>query len=101
MDPWILYFVQTININYNIDFFAFIIIIIIALNADNLAANRVVYVASTGCVDLFSYMLSILLLRFFGRKVSSCALFALAGFFLLSLLFVPRGMTCYEYLPTN
>lgn len=65
----------------------------LALNADNLAANRVVYVASTGCVDLLSYVLSIVLLRFFGRKVSSCALFALAGFFLLSLLFVPRGMT--------
>lgn len=77
------------------DYFAYLLIdfICVALNADNLAANRVVYVAATGCVDLLSYVLSIVLLRFFGRKVSSCALFALSGFFLLSLLFVPRGST--------
>ena len=62
-----------------------------ALNADNLAANRVVYVAATGCVDFISYILSIILLRFFGRKVSSCGLFAMSGIFLLSLLVVPRG----------
>lgn len=62
------------------------------MNADNLAANRVVYVAATGCVDFVSYILSIILLSFFGRKVSSCGLFGLAGFFLLSLLIVPKGM---------
>lgn len=62
------------------------------MNADNLAADRVVYVASTGLVDLVSYVLSIILLSFFGRKMSSCGLFALSGFFLLSLIVVPRGM---------
>lgn len=46
---------------------------------------------ATGCVDLVSYVVSIVLLRFFGRKVSSCGLFALSGFFLLSLLAVPRS----------
>lgn len=64
---------------------------ILALNADNLAANRVVYVAATGTVDIFAYILSIILLNFFGRKMSSCGLFGLSGFFLLSLIFVPRG----------
>lgn len=66
--------------------------LVLALNADNLAANRVIYVTATGCVDLVSYVLSIVLLRFFGRKKSSCGLFALSGFFLLSLLAVPRSI---------
>lgn len=68
-----------------------VLAVFLALNADNLAANRVVYVASTGAVDFVSYILSIILLNFFGRKLSSCGLFALSGFFLLSLLMVPRG----------
>lgn len=63
----------------------------LALNADNLAANRVIYVAATGAVDILAYILSIILLNFFGRKLSSCGLFGLSGFFLLSLIFVPRG----------
>lgn len=36
-------------------------------------------------------MLSMTLLKFFGRKISSCGLFALSGFFLLSLIVLPRG----------
>lgn len=63
-----------------------------ALNADNLAANRVVYVAATGAVDFSSLILSMTLLNFFGRKISSCGLFALSGFFLLSLIVIPRGV---------
>lgn len=66
------------------------------MNADNLAADRVIYVTATGCVDLLSYVLSIVLLRFFGRKVSSCGLFALSGFFLLSLLAVPRSKLSHQ-----
>lgn len=58
----------------------------IALNADNLAANRVVYVAATGGVDILGISLSIFLLRIMGRKPSICALFALAGSCLLALL---------------
>ncbi|XP_031618292.1 organic cation transporter protein isoform X1 [Contarinia nasturtii] len=61
-----------------------------ALNADNLAADRVTYVASTGAVDFTSLILSMTLLNFFGRKISSCGLFALSGFFLLSLIIIPR-----------
>lgn len=60
------------------------------MNADNLAANRVVYVAATGAVDFVSLMLSMTLLKFFGRKISSCGLFALSGLFLLSLIVLPR-----------
>lgn len=73
-----------------------IIYYILALNADNLAANRVVYVAATGCVDFVSYILSIILLKFFGRKVSICGLFTMSAFFLLILLIVPRGMSIKE-----
>lgn len=63
-----------------------------ALNADNLAANRVIYVAATGAVDFVSLILSMTLLKFFGRKISSCGLFAMSGFFLLSLIVLPRGL---------
>lgn len=61
-----------------------------ALNADNLAANRVVYVASTGLVDIFAYLFTVVTLKFVGRKVSSFVLFAFAGLCLLSLLAVPQ-----------
>lgn len=67
------------------------------MNADNLAADRVVYVASTGAVDFASLILSMTLLKFFGRKISSCGLFALAGIFLLSLIVIPRGVLKYIY----
>lgn len=70
----------------------------IALNADNLAANRVVYVAATGAVDFSSLILSMTLLNFFGRKISSCGLFALSGFFLLSLIVIPRGIILCFYM---
>lgn len=47
--------------------------------------------AATGAVDFASLILSMTLLNFFGRKISSCGLFALSGFFLLSLIVIPRG----------
>ncbi|KAJ6638868.1 Organic cation transporter protein, partial [Pseudolycoriella hygida] len=65
-----------------------------ALNADNLSANRVVYVASTGFVDIFAYLCTIIILKFVGRKYSTFSLFAFSGLCLLSLLAIPRdGVT--------
>ncbi|KAG4075613.1 hypothetical protein HA402_003438 [Bradysia odoriphaga] len=61
-----------------------------ALNADNLAANRVVYVASTGLVDILAYLFTVLTLKFVGRRVSSFVLFAFAGLCLLALLAIPQ-----------
>lgn len=62
-----------------------------AINADNLSANRVVYVAATGGVDIAGIIVSMVLLRFMGRKPSIFVLYALSGTCLLSLLAIPRG----------
>lgn len=62
-----------------------------ALNANNLAANRFVYVLITGCVDLPCYLLPMILLRFMGRKTAAFTLFTLAGISLLIVLAIPQG----------
>lgn len=62
-----------------------------ALNADNLAAEKTVYIAATGCIDLLGYVTSIIFLRYMGRKVSSYLLFGVSGLSMLLLLAVPLG----------
>uniref|UniRef100_A0A182QZY2 Major facilitator superfamily (MFS) profile domain-containing protein n=1 Tax=Anopheles farauti TaxID=69004 RepID=A0A182QZY2_9DIPT len=64
-----------------------------ALNADNLAANRNVYVATTGSVDIVAYILSMIVLAYFGRRSSSFCLFMYAGICLLVVLAVPPTNT--------
>ncbi|XP_055370812.1 organic cation transporter protein [Condylostylus longicornis] len=62
-----------------------------ALNADNLAANRYMYVAITGLVDIPSYILPMILLKFMGRRKAATTMFAIAGISLLLVLAVPQG----------
>lgn len=62
---------------------------ITVLNADNLAADKTVYVAAMGGVDLLGYVASIVALRYMGRKVSACLLFSVSAFGLLLMLAVP------------
>lgn len=62
-----------------------------AINADNLSANRVVYVAATGGVDIASIIASMILLRFVGRKLSIFILYLLSSACLLILLAISRG----------
>ncbi|KAL1390317.1 hypothetical protein pipiens_012432 [Culex pipiens pipiens] len=64
-----------------------------ALNADNFAANRNVYVATTGTVDIISYILSMVVLAYFGRKSTSFCLFLYAGICLLVVLAIPKENT--------
>lgn len=64
-----------------------------ALNADNFAANRNVYVATTGTVDFISYILSMVVLAYFGRKSTSFCLFLYAGICLLVVLAIPKENT--------
>ncbi|ETN63189.1 organic cation transporter [Anopheles darlingi] len=64
-----------------------------ALNADNFAANRYVYVATTGSVDIFAYVLSMIVLAYFGRRSSSFCFFLYAGICLLVVLAVPQDKT--------
>lgn len=62
-----------------------------ALNADNLSANKVIYVAATGCTDLLGCAVTIFVLKHLGRKSSSCILFAVTSLSMLTLLVVPFG----------
>ncbi|XP_058450230.1 organic cation transporter protein [Malaya genurostris] len=64
-----------------------------ALNADNFAANRNVYVATTGSVDIVAYILSMIVLAYFGRKSTSFCFFLYAGICLLVVLAIPRENT--------
>lgn len=67
---------------------------ITVLNADNLAADKTVYVAAMGGVDLLGYVASIVALRYMGRKVSACLLFSVSACGLLLMLAVPLGEYC-------
>lgn len=62
-----------------------------ALNASNLAVSRFFYVAITGLVDLPSYLVPVVMLRFTGRKVTTMLMFFLTGIALLMVLVVPES----------
>uniref|UniRef100_A0A1S4N1W3 Major facilitator superfamily (MFS) profile domain-containing protein n=1 Tax=Pediculus humanus subsp. corporis TaxID=121224 RepID=A0A1S4N1W3_PEDHC len=62
----------------------------LALNVDNFLTNRYVYGFVTGLVEIPSYVLPLPLLKFFGRRQTSIALFYLGGFALLTILIIPR-----------
>lgn len=55
-----------------------------ALNA--VVSNKILYVLLVGVVDIPSYFLPIIMLRFLGRRVSAMGLYVFTGFFLLLLL---------------
>uniref|UniRef100_A0A1A9WB67 Major facilitator superfamily (MFS) profile domain-containing protein n=1 Tax=Glossina brevipalpis TaxID=37001 RepID=A0A1A9WB67_9MUSC len=61
-----------------------------ALNAANLAVSRFFYVAITGLVDLPSYLVPAIMLRFTGRKVTTMLLFFFTGLALLMVIVVPE-----------
>ncbi|KAI9584726.1 organic cation transporter protein [Glossina fuscipes] len=66
-----------------------------ALNAANLAVSRFFYVAITGLVDLPSYLVPVVMLRFTGRKVTTMLMFFLTGIALLMVLVVPESSTTW------
>ncbi|GAB0091497.1 organic cation transporter protein [Sergentomyia squamirostris] len=63
---------------------------ITAINADNLSANRYLYVAFTGLVDIPAYIIPIFILKYSGRRMSSFGLYLMAGLSLLAVLAVPK-----------
>ncbi|XP_037945811.1 organic cation transporter protein [Teleopsis dalmanni] len=60
-----------------------------ALNAANLSVSRYLYVAITGIVDIPSYILPIILLKYNGRRPTTMFLFILTGTALLLVLVMP------------
>lgn len=63
----------------------------LAINADNISASKVVYVASTGAVDIVAYSITIFLLRHVGRKWACFSNFAWSGICMFVLLAIPVG----------
>uniref|UniRef100_A0A336N5D9 CSON006806 protein n=1 Tax=Culicoides sonorensis TaxID=179676 RepID=A0A336N5D9_CULSO len=62
---------------------------VIALNADNLSANRYIYIAMVGLFEIPSCIVPIAIMRFFGRRYTSLILFYSAGMSLLALFLIP------------
>lgn len=66
-----------------------------ALNAANMSVSRFIYVAVTGMVDLPSYLVPVILLRFTGRRTTTMSLFMLTGVALIMVLAVPSDNTAW------
>ncbi|XP_036324369.1 organic cation transporter protein isoform X1 [Rhagoletis pomonella] len=66
-----------------------------ALNAANLSVSRYLYVAITGMVDLPSYLVPVIMLRYTGRRPTTVSLFILTGVALLMVLAVPADQTAW------
>uniref|UniRef100_A0A6M2DXK0 Putative synaptic vesicle transporter svop n=1 Tax=Xenopsylla cheopis TaxID=163159 RepID=A0A6M2DXK0_XENCH len=61
-----------------------------ALNVDNFAADRYIYVALTGALEIPSYFVPLPMLKFFGRRIINFILFMVASLCLLSILAIPQ-----------
>lgn len=62
-----------------------------AINADNLSANKVIYVLSTGGVDFLAVFVNIGVFRNLGRRWACMIAFGLAGICMFALLVLPQG----------
>jgi len=67
---------------------------LLALNGNNITADRYIYVALNGVVEALANLLSVPLLFFVGRKIAVSGLFFASGILLLALLAIPQGK-CY------
>ncbi|XP_034662428.1 organic cation transporter protein [Drosophila subobscura] len=66
-----------------------------ALNAANLSVSRYLYIVATGLVDIPSYLVPVIMLRFTGRRITTSFLFLWTGVSLLLVLAVPTGSTTW------
>ncbi|XP_068157504.1 organic cation transporter protein [Drosophila tropicalis] len=66
-----------------------------ALNASNLSVSRYLYIVATGVVDIPSYLVPVIMLRFTGRRITTSFLFLWTGISLLLVLSVPAGSTTW------
>lgn len=63
---------------------------VIALNGDNITADRYIYVALNGVVEALAYLSTVPLLLHVGRKKATSGLFFTSGILQLSLLAIPQ-----------
>ncbi|KAH8384064.1 hypothetical protein KR009_011972 [Drosophila setifemur] len=66
-----------------------------ALNAANLSVSRYLYIIGTGLVDIPSYVVPVIMLRYTGRRLTTMFLFLWTGVSLLLVLAVPAGSTTW------
>ncbi|KAJ9588506.1 hypothetical protein L9F63_018118, partial [Diploptera punctata] len=66
---------------------------VLNLNADNFTADRYIYVATAGAVEVLSYIMPLPLLRWTGRRQTLALLYFMSSAALLSILTVPEGKT--------
>ncbi|XP_020798422.1 organic cation transporter protein [Drosophila serrata] len=66
-----------------------------ALNAANMSVSRYLYIIGTGLVDIPSYLVPVIMLRFTGRRITTMFLFLWTGVSLLLVLAVPAGSTTW------
>ncbi|KAH8347203.1 hypothetical protein KR059_006577 [Drosophila kikkawai] len=66
-----------------------------ALNAANMSVSRYLYIIGTGLVDIPSYLVPVIMLRFTGRRITTMFLFLWTGVSLLLVLAVPAGNTTW------
>ncbi|KAH8277392.1 hypothetical protein KR026_010184 [Drosophila bipectinata] len=66
-----------------------------ALNAANLNVSRYLYIIATGLVDIPSYLVPVIMLRYTGRRITTMFLFLWTGVSLLLVLSVPAGSTTW------
>ncbi|KAJ4432080.1 hypothetical protein ANN_20694 [Periplaneta americana] len=68
-------------------------VLTLKINADNFTADRYIYVATAGAVEVLSYIMPLPLLRWTGRRQTLGLLYFLSSATLLSILMVPEGRT--------
>ncbi|KAH8247011.1 hypothetical protein KR032_006820 [Drosophila birchii] len=66
-----------------------------ALNAANMSVSRYLYIIGTGLVDIPSYLVPVIMLRYTGRRITTMFLFLWTGVSLLLVLAVPAGSTIW------
>ncbi|CAH1391248.1 unnamed protein product [Nezara viridula] len=63
----------------------------IALNGSNIDVNEYLYMGLNGLIEMPGYLLPILLLKYFGRKITGISLWLIAGVTLLATIVLPKG----------
>lgn len=75
-----------LNLLFNKSYFYFL-----ALNGDNITANRYIYVGLNGVVEALAYVSTVPLLLYVGRKTAVSGLLFASGILQLSLVVIPQG----------
>lgn len=75
----------------------FYLINLLALNGDNITADRYTYVALNGVVEGLAYLSTVPLLLYVGRKKAVSSLFLASGILQLVLIVIPQGKLIHIY----